>query len=1534
MLKTFSGAGGPATPTNTDDNLFSTDIVEVVLGVSEGPIEGLADGPKSFLIGDTPMRNNNGDDNFDSFELVMRKGSELGETIVPRMGGFSSSTGVNTELGSGVPVTRQASHFNIDYVDIRLVVNRLLKQNDKGNFNHTGKVRIEYKKTNATQWNLVQTAGYNPLPVTSESGSTSIFRKVKSSARVSPTPGDRQVYRQADAPPVAVGEEGALWFDSNDNNKPYRQNGSSWAAIGGASFSGGIWSWPESSAWKSNQTTRLFVSGGPITGQTQGDFWLNTNTNQIMLWNGSSWIFAGTSLQPGNFGNSSIGVNAGEVSIRGKTSTATVIEFRFPIDNISDDTYQFRLTKTSPNNTSEEFFDVTWESFQEITTKPMTFPGLATVQATARASEQFSSIPQFSGIYKGRTVKVPSNYDPVARTFAGMWDGTWKIAYSNNPAFIVNDLVENDRYGLNSYYPVVLSKWDVYEAGVWCDTRTAEGHPRFTFNLLLDTPRNCREAIDFICGIFGGRFFDDGNGSANIRIDRSTTAAGIFTKENVLEGVFTYSFTDTTTRYNDITVTFKNPDLQYKEDRVRVFDQDHINKYSRIPLNFIAVGCNSRREAVTRGRYKLATGIGETAIVNFKTNRMGLYYVPYDIILISDEDMNGGLSGRVKEVTGPKTITLRDPISLEAGANYKLIFQVPDGTASNNFLLLERDLPAGLNGIFSTLTTVQNLPAGLPENAVFSVSTSDDKAAPLPFRITRIDEIEGDPDKVEIQAIEVNRQKWPYVDGLTNEIEPPLVYDLETGGRPNPVPAVRLRPFNTFVGGDKVYNLLIDWDPSPTKTVSRYRILMSRDDGPTSILAETHSLSYEFNSVPPGEYLFSIIAISPVSGAMSDSVPTSIEHRFIGDIKDPTRVTDLHLVDELLPFEYARRSPTFAWSAITEPTHRDYVIRISDAQSGLLMAQYFTRDTQFTYAYDNNRTDHGGTAVRAFTIGAASRDQYGNVSTFYNITVNNPPPPAVAPLAVGGINSAVLQWITTGIIDYAGAKLWISPDPAVPMNGLTLYYEGGGNNYTFIGLPGTVYYARLAVFDNFNPTDYLVSNPLMFTTETIDLSQFEDIFDGPIGYITDDGGAGLAANLRSLDERLTENSIIIARQGIADWAQRDSLKRTVERTNTRFSEEINVLENADISISNRITEFEAAMDTETTDTRALITLEETARATQDEALGVRITNVIATATTDRDTITSRIQTEEQARSTAVEGLATTVSSVSTVANNAAAAVVTERTARISADSANATATQEVATNLNNYHASGRAVFQVASTPGGANSRYSVVVRAGSNGNWYESGLFLDVMDNGQTRAGIKANSFFLLNDQAGYLTSPFYVAGGVTYINNALIVGLTADRISVSSLQALSANLGDVSIHGTLIVNGSIYTDKVGNQEMSRLYGTVIAGGTNHGQSASFTSVVDLYVDSRGSGVVVNAFWHAESSGSGTSRNICRLLRDGNQVADCTFACDDVPTTYYGLHYVSDNAGPSTYTLQVRNESGASGVRLRNKTIQVHNGRR
>lgn len=610
------GGGGGAAPTNTPDNLRSKDTVEVILGICEGPILGLKDGAKSFYVGDTQLQNNNGEYNFKAFKLEVFPGTDSDPTIKPVLGGISSNYPVNLLLGSAVPVTRETQITNIDFIDIRLAFNRLMKSTTKGTFNASVTLRIEYKAHSSDTW-------------------IKVF---------------------------------------NDDLK-----------------------------------------------------------------------------------------------ISGKTTSTYVKEIRIQVPRINE-TYDVRLTKISEENTTEYFADVAWESYQETAAGERSFPNTACVQLVGESSDQFSSIPQWKGVYRGMIIKVPSNYDPITREYDGIWDGTFVMAWSNNPAWILYDLVMNDRYGIKNYYPdIKLDKFDTYEAGQWCDEDVPDGQggtqPRYTFNAYITDPRSGKELARYIAGSFNATFFDDLNTTAFLRVDKDEDACNIFVRENTFDDGFEYTYTDITTRYNDITVTFINPELNWVEDRRRVFDQDLIDRNGRIPLDFVAVGCTNAHEAIRRAYYKLITANTETCLVTFRTNRLGQFINPFDVIMICDPDMGYGISGRVKSYDEETrtVIQLRDPIYLEAGVAYDIQFVLSDGT------LHRTALTGSTKGYNSSLTIQAALPEDIvPERTVFTLEHPTLIGLPRPFRVTKVEETDGNPDMYTIEAISINRNKWYDSDNLVD----------------------------------------------------------------------------------------------------------------------------------------------------------------------------------------------------------------------------------------------------------------------------------------------------------------------------------------------------------------------------------------------------------------------------------------------------------------------------------------------------------------------------------------------------------------------------------------------------------------------------------------------------------------------------------------------------------------------------------------------------------------------------------------------
>lgn len=596
----------------------STDKAEVVLGLCEGEIEGLADGAKSFYIGNTALQNVSGENNFEDFNLEVFTGSGVDEDLDYFLGGTARSTTVSVELSHNMPITRQTQSGDIDFIEIRFVISALrgTYADKKGSYTTSNSIlmKMEYKAKSDEEWSPV------------------------------------------------IGTDGR------------------------------------------------FKLSGTVMGNT-------------------------------------------------------VKEFRIGVPHI-DEPYEIRITKLSDDQNNESASNIiSWESFQEGYFSNVSFPNTALAHIYFQHSNQISSIPSFYGIYKLKKIRVPSNYNPETREYTGTWDGTFKIAWSDNPAWCLYDFVMNDRYGVNAYSPVNLDKWDCYEAGQWCDEMVSDGfgglQPRYTCNLVQTQATNGREFAIYMASLFNGVLVEPSTGYLRLFVEKESEAVFLFTPENVTEQGFSYSFTSPETRYNDIKVSFTNPDLNWEADTRRVYNQADIDINGRVTYDFIAVGCIREGEAMRRAQYKLSTSLNEKMTVTFTTNRQAQSLSNFDVILIADPVLGYSLPGRVKSISNDrKKIYLRDSIYLEAGIPYKIQFNTPEGLYEN-----EID-PLSGTGRLTEFTVKDVLPENLPELAAFTISGSERSGTPKPFRIIAISEVDGNPDNYSITALEIHRGKWADADNL------------------------------------------------------------------------------------------------------------------------------------------------------------------------------------------------------------------------------------------------------------------------------------------------------------------------------------------------------------------------------------------------------------------------------------------------------------------------------------------------------------------------------------------------------------------------------------------------------------------------------------------------------------------------------------------------------------------------------------------------------------------------------------------------
>lgn len=378
--------------------------------------------------------------------------------------------------------------------------------------------------------------------------------------------------------------------------------------------------------------------------------------------------------------------------------------------------FTLRVERVEADSKSQRLQNGTlWASYTEIIDTQFAYPNTALV-GIMFDSEYFNAIPQRNYEIKGIKLRVPSNYDPETRQYDGLWDGTFKIAWSDNPAWVLFDILTNTRYGLGQRLGEInIDKWALYNVAQYCDQLVPDGfgnkEPRFTCNAWLTEQKSAYELINDICSIFRAIPVWTGTELTVIQ-DRPSDPVWIYTNANVVDGEFTRQYSALKSRHNAIHVEYLDKSDFYQKKIEYVSDDELIRKHGLNVKKVTAFGCTSRGQAYRTGRWILETEKLEKETITFSVGREGLMHIPGDIFEVADNHYAGtDIGGRVLAIKD-KTVTLDREIELSDNSYFSYI----DGNATQNTLKI---LGVG-NG---NQVTLDRAPVGLAEYGVWSLST-------------------------------------------------------------------------------------------------------------------------------------------------------------------------------------------------------------------------------------------------------------------------------------------------------------------------------------------------------------------------------------------------------------------------------------------------------------------------------------------------------------------------------------------------------------------------------------------------------------------------------------------------------------------------------------------------------------------------------------------------------------------------------------------------------------------------------------------
>ncbi|EKA2118175.1 phage tail protein [Enterobacter hormaechei] len=560
-------------------------------------------------------------------------------------------------------------------------------------------------------------------------------------------------------------------------------------------------------------------------------------------------------------------------SVTGKTTSGYERSHRIDLPQAGS-TWTIRLRKiTSDANSAKIGNTMMLQSFTEVIDAKFRYPNTALLYIEFDSSQFNGSIPQISCEPRGRVIRVPDTYDPETRTYSGTWAGTFKWAWTDNPAWIFFDLVVSDRFGLGDRLTTAnIDKWTLYQVAQYCDQMVPDGkggsgtEPRYTCNVYIQERNDAYTVLRDFAAIFRGMtYWGDDQIVALAVMPRDVDFT--YTHANVIDGRFTYSSSTTKNRYTNALVSWSDPDNAYSDAMEPVFEQALVARYGFNQLEITAIGCTRQSEANRKGRWGILTN-NKDRVVTFNVGEDGNIPQPGYVIAVADRNLSGrDLGGRISAVNG-RVLTLdRAP---DASADDRMIVNLPSGVSQSRTI-------QSITGNKVTVTTAYS---ETPVSEAVWVIESDELYAQQYRVITVTDNNDGtftivganhDPDKfdrIDTGAI---------IDQRPVSVIPP--------GNQSPPANIVISSFSVVQQNISVETMRVSWDQA--QNAIAYEAQWRRNDGNWVNVPRSSTTSFDVPGIYAGRYLVRVRAIN--AAEISSGWGYSEEKTLTGKVGNPPK---------------------------------------------------------------------------------------------------------------------------------------------------------------------------------------------------------------------------------------------------------------------------------------------------------------------------------------------------------------------------------------------------------------------------------------------------------------------------------------------------------------------------------------------------------------------------------------------------------------------------------------------------------------------
>lgn len=560
-------------------------------------------------------------------------------------------------------------------------------------------------------------------------------------------------------------------------------------------------------------------------------------------------------------------------SVTGKTTSGYERSHRIDLPQAGS-TWTIRLRKITADANSAKIGDtMTLQSFTEVIDAKLRYPNTALLYIEFDSSQFNGSIPQISCEPRGRVIRVPDNYDPDTRTYSGTWQGAFKWAWTDNPAWIFYDLVITDRFGLgNRLSAANIDKWTLYQVSQYCDQPVPDGkggsgtEPRYTCNVYVQDRNDAYTVLRDFAAIFRGMTYWGGDQIVALA-DMPRDVDYAYTRANVIDGRFTYSSSTTKTRYTTALVSWSDPGNAYADAMEPVFEQPLVARYGFNQLEMTAIGCTRQSEANRKGRWGILTN-NKDRVVSFDVGLDGNIPQPGYIIAVSDELLSGKvMGGRISAVNG-RVIKL-DRVA-DAAAGDRLIINLPSGASQSRTI-------QAINGESVTVTTAYS---ETPQAEAVWVVESDELYAQQ-YRVVSVSD--NDDGTFSITGAWHDQDKYARID--TGAIIDQRPVSVIPPGNQSPPANIVISSFLVVQQNISVETMRVSWDQA--QNAIAYEAQWRRNDGNWVNVPRSSTTSFDVSGIYAGRYLVRVRAIN--AAEISSGWGYSEEKTLTGKVGNPPK---------------------------------------------------------------------------------------------------------------------------------------------------------------------------------------------------------------------------------------------------------------------------------------------------------------------------------------------------------------------------------------------------------------------------------------------------------------------------------------------------------------------------------------------------------------------------------------------------------------------------------------------------------------------